>query len=81
MASLAVVKVGLAESALAVMTGHAALGARGWKMLRRKGGADLASLRQSAWRDVMATVAIEILARAVIRVAEAYAERTRGGGG
>jgi hypothetical protein len=37
MASLAVVKVGLAESALAVVAGHTALSACGWKMLRRKG--------------------------------------------
>ena len=59
MASLAIVKVGFAESALAVMTSHAALRARAGKMLSRESRADLSSLRQSTSRDCMATLAIE----------------------
>lgn len=75
MAALAVVEVGFAKSALAVVTGHAGLGARRREMLRRESRADLASLRQSAPRDQMAAIAVEILPRAVIRVAKANAER------
>ena len=37
MAALAIVEVGLAEGALAVVAGHARLGARVGKMLRRNG--------------------------------------------
>ena len=77
MASLAVVKVGFAEGALIVVAGHAALRARVWEMLRREGRADLTALRQTSPADVVATIAVEILARAVIRVAEAEAERAR----
>jgi hypothetical protein len=45
MASLAVSKVGFAKGALPVVTGHAALRARLWEMLRWKGRSDLAALR------------------------------------
>ena len=75
MASLAVVEIGLAKGALAVVTGHAGLRARRREMLRREGRADLASLRQSASPNHMAAIAVEILLRAVVRVAEADAER------
>ena len=74
MTSLAVVEVGFAEGALAVVTGHAALRARGWKMLRGKGRTDLAALRQPTRAHVVTTVAVETLARPMIRVVEADAE-------
>ena len=77
MAALAIKKVGFAEGALAVVTGHAALRACVWKMLRRKSRTDLASLLKSTRADGVATVAVEPLARAVIGVAEAYAVGAR----
>ena len=72
-AAFAVIKVRLAEGALAVVAGHAALSASVWEMLCRKGRAYLSALRQSAPRDRVATIAIETLARSVIGVAEADA--------
>ena len=75
MAALAINKVGFAEGAVAVMTGHAALRAGVWKMLRRESRTDLASLRESSRADSVATLAAQTLARTVIRVAETYAER------
>ena len=81
MAAFAVVEVRLAEGALAVVAGHAALCARVGEMLRRKSRADLASLRQPAPGDGVATVAVETLARAVIGVAEAYPVGTSVGAG
>jgi hypothetical protein len=70
-AALAVVKVRLAEGALTVVAGHAALGARVGEMLRREGRANLSALRQSATRDRVAAIAVETLARTVIGVTEA----------
>lgn len=81
MAALAVVKVGFAEGALAVVTGHATLRARVWKMLCGKGRADLAALWKPTRAYVVATVAVEVLSHAVICVAKAYAVRARGCGG
>lgn len=81
MASLAIVKAGFAESALTVVAGHTSLRARVGEMLRRESRTDLASLRQSASRDYVATLAVEPLAQAVIHVAEADAERARLRGG
>jgi hypothetical protein len=75
MAAFAVVEVGFAEGALAIVAGHAALRACVWKMLCREGRSDLASLLDSSRADGVATLAVEILAGAVIHVAEAYAER------
>ena len=77
MAALAVVEVGFAEGALAVVAGHAALRAGVWKMLSRESRSDLASLLEPTRADGVAALAVEILARAVIHVAEAYAERAR----
>ena len=77
MASLAVVEVCLAEAALAVVTGRAALRARRRKMLCRESRADLAALRQAARADVVATLTVKTLTRAVLRVAKPYAERAR----
>src|SRR5215213_6485684 len=77
MAALAINKVGFAEGALAVVTGHAALRARVWKMLRRESRSNLASLSKSTRAHSVATVAVETLARAMLRVAETYAERAR----
>ena len=81
MASLAVVKIGLAEGTLAVMTGHAGLRARVWEMLCGKGRSDLSALWQPPRADVVATVAVEILPRAVVCVAKPDAERARSGRG
>lgn len=75
MASLAVVKVGFAKGALAVMTGHAGLRARVWKVLRGEGRSDLAALRQPARADVVAAIAVKTLARTVVGVTKPYAER------
>lgn len=77
MAALAVVEVGFAERSLAVVTGRAALRARRREMLRREGGTDLAALRRALRAHIVATVAVEPLARAVIRVAKTYAEGAR----
>ena len=77
MASLAIVKVRFTESALAVVATHAGLRPRSWEMLRRESRADLASLRRAASRDRVTAIAVEVLARAVVRVAEADVERAR----
>lgn len=73
MASFAVVKVRLAEGALTVVAGHAALCARIGEMLCREGRANLSPLRRAATRDRVATIAVETRARSVIGMAEAYA--------
>lgn len=77
MAAFAIVEVGFAEGALAVVAGHTALGARGWKMLRWLGRADLTRLRQPAPSDRVAAIAIEIAAHIVSRVAEAQTKGAR----
>jgi hypothetical protein len=79
-AAFAVVKVCLAEGALSVVAGHAALSARVGEMLRGEGRANLSALRQSTTRDCVATIAVETLARGMIGVAEAYAVGARVGG-
>lgn len=81
MASLAVIKVGFAEGALPVVTGHATLGAGVWEMLCGKGRGDLAALWKAARADVVAAIAVEILPRAMSGVAEPEAERAGGGRG
>ena len=72
-AAFAIVKVRLAERALTVMAGHAALRARVGEMLRREGGTHLSSLRRATPRDRVAAIAIKTLTRAVIGMAEADA--------
>ena len=73
-AAFAVVEVDFAEAALAVVTGGAALRARLGEVLRGEGRGDLPALREAARADRVALLAVEVLARAVVCVAEAYAE-------
>jgi hypothetical protein len=57
MAAFAVVKVGLAESAAAVVASHAGLRARRREVLHRQSGCDLATLLESTRAHCMATFA------------------------
>lgn len=80
MAAFAIVKVRLAEGALAVVTGRAVLRARGRKMLCWHSRANLFPFGQSALQDRVAVLATETLARTVIVVAKAYRVGARDGG-
>jgi hypothetical protein len=74
MASLAGREIIAAECALAVMTGHTALGSPAGVMISRFGSGDLTSLRQ-ARSYLMTIIAIQFLRRTVFSVAEVHAER------
>lgn len=78
MAAFAVVEVFFAESALPVVTGHAALGARVGEMLHRHSRADLTPLRQAPTPDGVTALAIKIAAYIVGSVAKAKAKGARG---
>jgi hypothetical protein len=76
MAARALGEVGaLAESALTIVTSNAVLRARIGEMLHRRDRADLSRLRQTSAAHIVTTVAVQTLARAVIRVAETNPKR------
>lgn len=77
MATFAVIKIILAEGALIVVAGRAGLRARLREMLRRESCCHLLAFWKSAPPDRVASFAVQILARAVIRMTEANGVRAR----